>query len=48
MGKSAVIIHAFAVYHKYLETADLQSVFIILSCRLQFEKKFCPEYLSML
>lgn len=48
MGKSAVIIHAFAAYHKYLETADLQSVFLILSCQLKFGKKFCPEYLSML
>ena len=41
MGKSAVIIRAFAAYHKYLETADLQSVFLILSCQLKFGKKFC-------
>ena len=41
MGMSAVIIHAFAAYHKYLETADLQSVFLIPSCQLKFGKKFC-------
>lgn len=41
MGKSAVIIHASALHHKYPEIADLQSVFIILSCQLKFGKKFC-------
>ena len=46
MGKSAVIIDTFALHYKYLEMTNWQSVFIILSWHLKFEKKFYGEPLA--